>query len=67
MNDPCKSCPLHTECAFSFGFFECEEYLRWLNTPMSGQEKAEAEAEEQRPHINEEWAEHIRKRFERVE
>lgn len=67
MKDPCKSCPQHTACALGFGLFECEEYLRWLNTPMSEAEKAEAEAEEQRPHINEEWAERIMQRFERVE
>ena len=67
MKDPCKSCLQHTACALRFGFPQCEKYLRWLNTPMSEEEKAEAEAEEQQPHINEEWAGRIMQRFERVD
>lgn len=63
MNCPCDSCARHKSCAFNFGFSECEEYLDWLNTPMSEEEKAG----EREPYINDEWGRHIMRRFERVE
>lgn len=63
MNYPCDNCVQNLSCIFDFGFYKCGKYAAWLGKPLSGEEKAE----EQQTHINEEWAEHIRKRFERVE